>query len=107
MPDRGDQAGYRAGAREVFGPQCGIREDLAQYHGQERAAGGREGLGRRAREAREAFVAGSRSRRLGRFQEKWISVFRTKKRQSKERWRRAFVFGGTLEVSGSGRRLGL
>jgi NAD-dependent dihydropyrimidine dehydrogenase PreA subunit len=34
--------------REIPGTQRRIRENLAQYYGQERAARGREGLGRQA-----------------------------------------------------------
>ena len=50
------------GLEQLLEPQRRVREDLAQYHRQEAAAGRRQGVGGHAGQARKAFLAGARAR---------------------------------------------
>src|SRR5450759_4314526 len=66
MPDRRDQAGYRARPREMAGNQRRIRQGLAEHYGQKGPAGRRQGMGRRAGQIQEVLLAQGRNRRLSR-----------------------------------------
>src|SRR5262245_6677268 len=56
MPGRGDQAGHRTGPGEVAESQRRIRQDLAEYHGQEGPPGRRQGARGGRGQVREVFL---------------------------------------------------
>src|SRR5271169_4973694 len=66
MPDRGDQAGYRARPREVAGNKRRIRQGLAEHYGQKGPAGRFQGVGGRAGQVQEILLRPAGNRRLNR-----------------------------------------
>src|SRR5260370_31358648 len=64
MPGRCDQAGHRAGPREVARGEYRICQVLAEYHPEERIPARRQGFRGHGRQIREIFFSGSGYRRL-------------------------------------------